>query len=368
MTRVALFIRSLHVGGAEKQSILLAKALSRYFDARLVVFYPEGEMLDQARQEIDKGSLVFLQGQGIPGRLLSLYRYLRNEKIDVLINYLPLNNITGAVAGRLAGVPVIFGGVRSTKPVRGMIRSAGQKFVLNHLVDGIIANNSRAVQAYSESGYRTGKMHVIHNGIDAGVEKIDRADRSPITILSVGRFISEKDYLTAIRAVSRLCQSDSHRPIRYLIAGYGPERRSILRMIDEEGMIGAIEVLDRPVDIGMLYRRADIFLMTSVHEGMPNALMEAMAYSLPVVSTDTGDVSQLVKDGANGFLRQAADVIGISDSIGALAESAELRNRYGAEGKRIISEQFSVKRLAHSHASLICGHLGVPLPEPAESP
>lgn len=132
---ICLFIRSLLRGGAEKQSILLAAYLRRFFDVHLVVLHPSTELLAFARDR--SVNVIQLRGPLLL-RIGKFYLFLKRKHIDTLFCYLPSNNIIGGLVGKAAGVKMIFGGLRGAKQKESRTKMALQKFVCNHISDVFI--------------------------------------------------------------------------------------------------------------------------------------------------------------------------------------------------------------------------------------
>ena len=102
-----------------------------------------------------------------------------------------------------------------------------------------------------------------------------------------------------------------------------------------------LQFLGRRQDVPVLLRRADVFLLTSEHEGFPNVLLEAMAARLPVVTTPAGDAGRLVKDGTTGYVVSFNDVQGMVQRVLQLAKSPPLRQRFGGAGRQQVEERYS---------------------------
>jgi glycosyltransferase involved in cell wall biosynthesis len=111
---------------------------------------------------------------------------------------------------------------------------------------------------------------------------------------------------------------------------------------------GGVQFLGTRDDIPELLHQSDIFLLTSDREGFPNVLLEAMAASLPIISTPAGEVKDLVIDGENGFLVPFEDVQSIADCLIRLSKFAELGRQIGSTGRAIVEEKYSFSHLAQN--------------------
>jgi len=352
--KIGLFIRSLHKGGAEKQSVLLAKYLQNFFPSYLIVFYPEGDFLNLAKK--DNINLILLSKKGIL-KTFQFYKFLRKNNIYILFCFLPLNNIIGGFIGRLAGVQRIFGGIRGSKIKESKVKMNLQKFVCNHISEKFISNSMSAKKTYSDFGYNSNKIIEIPNAIEVNYSFIDKIVHKEIRILSVGRFTEEKDYFTAIKAIYFLLRINkkSNYKFSYKIIGYGDLKKSILFFIDKHNLAKYIEIIDgnKIDDITPFLRESDIFLNTSIYEGMSNAVMEAMSFSLPIVATKAGDTSELVIDGFNGFLCKIQDCKDIASKLKILINNFDLRKLMSFNSYKHILDNFSLDKIGKYYLDLI---------------
>jgi glycosyltransferase involved in cell wall biosynthesis len=106
-----------------------------------------------------------------------------------------------------------------------------------------------------------------------------------------------------------------------------------------------VTIVRNPSNVEDYYREADIYLLSSDSEGMPNSIMEALNFSLPVVSTDAGDANFLVKDGITGFLVPIKDYKMLAEKLYELVTDSSLRNDFGMNGHKLLIQEFSEKTL-----------------------
>lgn len=352
--KIGLFIRSLHKGGAEKQSVLLTKYLQNFFPSYLIVFYPEGDFLNLAKK--NNINLILLSKKGI-SKIFQLHKLLRKNDINILFCFLPLNNIIGGFIGRLAGVQRIFGGIRGSKIKDSKFKMILQKFVCNHVSEKFISNSMSAKKTYSNFGYNNNKIIGIPNAIDVNYPFINKIDHKEIRILSVGRFTEEKDHFTAIKAIYFLqrINKKSNYKFFYKIIGYGNLKKSIALLVNKYNLAKYIEIIDgnKIDDISPFLKESDIFLNTSIYEGMSNAVMEAMSFSLPIVATKAGDTSKLVVDGFNGFLCEIQDYRDIASKLNILINNFDLRKLMSFNSYKHILDNFSLDKIGKYYLDLI---------------
>ncbi len=350
--RIGITINSLTSGGAEKQCLLLAKALKPYHN--VVVFVLNPKPIHQAHldfltmEELDH---IFISGN--PFRTtLEFIRLLKKNKIDILFSFLPKDTILAAICGKIAKVPYVFGGIRNSQisPI---------KFVLlglthNTFLHATIANNFAALVSARRYGFKK-RIMVIPNGIIIGsVPRKLPKDANTITIISLGRLVKQKAYETAIQSIA-LTKSNlpDHYNLNYKIVGDGPEKGKIIKTIRKYDLMDEIEVITDSADVFELLQSANIYLCTSIFEGLSNAVMEAMKCGLPVVATDVGDNSQLVIHGKSGFITSPGDSRIIAEHLYQLVNSPEIRVQMGSEGYEHLAKNFSYDTFKRNYMTVI---------------
>jgi colanic acid/amylovoran biosynthesis glycosyltransferase len=141
------------------------------------------------------------------------------------------------------------------------------------------------------------------------------------------------------------CLRDWGVPIRFDIIGEGPDRQRILYTVHDLDLQSDVHLLGKlsPEAIREVLRRSDIFLFSSLSEGISNAVLEAMACGVPVVTTDCGGMREVVGDGVEGFVVPTRDVKAIAYALRKLAIDAELRHQMGKAGRKRVLQEFSLE-------------------------
>jgi glycosyltransferase involved in cell wall biosynthesis len=197
---------------------------------------------------------------------------------------------------------------------------------------------------------RPGDVHLVYHGLDfsrfPSPPLRRQATDDALTIVSVGRAVEKKGYADLFRALASLAVD---RRWRFVHVGGGPlsarlkaqaERLGLAERIVWHGARGRDEVF-------ALLRRGDIFVLPSRltasgdRDGLPNVLMEAQAFALPVVSTDISGIPELIEDGENGLLVPQKNPTALADALRRLLDDAGLRRRLGETGARTVRERFS---------------------------
>ena len=346
---LAVFIKELRVGGAEKQSLLLTRELQKEYETYLIV-WSQDNLAPDYKAFIERYDLkvFFLKGTSL-NKLINLWRFLRKQNVTHIFNFLLLNNFVGGFVGKLAGVTKIFGGIRNCEIVPSKL--AWQRFLHNKVSDFTIFNNYSGTVQLAGQGFRKDKMLVIQNGIDVNGKFPEHRDVSVPIIFTAARFLPQKDYFTALQAIKYL--KDKGKVFHYIIAGYGLQESDIRKKISDLNLTDCVELKIAPPNIKELYRQADIYLTTSLKEGFSNSVMEALAAGLAVVATRVGDNEFLVEDGTNGFIVPVKDSIKTGEAIASLLDNHSLMREMGAKGYQKLRDRFSVQFFLNRYKELL---------------
>jgi sugar transferase (PEP-CTERM/EpsH1 system associated) len=167
---------------------------------------------------------------------------------------------------------------------------------------------------------------------------------------SIGRLDPVKDFPTLLTGFTEVKRQYPHAVL--VIVGDGPIRANLVRISSDYGLQHSVRWLGERRDIPTLLRRFDLFVQTSMFEGMSNTILEAMASGLPIVATETGGNSELVKHGHNGVLIPVAGVNALVGAVGAYLQNPALRDQHGAESRRRVEDHFNLSLMATRYAEL----------------
>lgn len=338
---IGILMNSLDMGGAEKQSLLQAKLMRSEFD----VYYFVQKKKPQLKQHLDfieKEKIFYIQLSGnIFSRTKQLNSYIKKNNIQVLFAYLTLDNFLAGIVSMFQNIKCI-GGVRSSSlPV---VKFYVTWFLQKYMLDYMIFNNYYGRELFVKRGFTPAKSIVIQNCINDIQPEIERTEKETIKILSVGRFTAQKDYLTALKAVHLLKETMGEKEIEYVLVGDGELYEQIQSWVNSLKLQN-VTIVRNPPNVSDFYREADIYLLSSDSEGMPNSIMEALNFSLPVVSTDAGDSNYLVKDGITGFIVPIKDYKLLAEKLHELISDSGKRLDYGKKGHSLLIKEFSENTL-----------------------
>ena len=276
----------------------------------------------------------------------------------------PVGGVLGRLAARKArksGARVIYTAhgfhFYRGAPLKNWLMYYPVEKICSYFADHIITINQEDYH-FAKRKFSSAKIHYLPGvGVDTAVFSPDAMDgeaRSSMRaamglkpgqrmIRSVGELISRKNYKTAIDAISRL----NTRQIRYYICGQGILRAEIEEYAKKRGVENSIIFLGYRRDIPQICACADVFLHTSYQEGLPVAVMEAMACGTPIVASRIRGNVDLIEDGVNGFLCGPEDVEDFADKLRTLLENPNLAENFRNNSlekikgydKRIVAEQ-----------------------------
>jgi len=347
--RILIFSQTLESGGAEKQAVMIANALSETFSVKLIVFYggkTSQRIKDQIAADVD---LILLQGTKLM-RIIKLFKILKKSSPYILFNYLLFPNLLGGFISKFISNSISIGGIRSAIIVKK--KTPFNRFAHNSLNKKTIFNNYSGYTRYTTQGFKKEKSHVIPNAIEISNEEIIRNKKRVPNIISVGRFEEVKDYYTALQSIKGLLVNGDK--FTYTLIGWGALEGQILQWIIELEIPNEIvNVVINPPQIDKYYIDADIYLQTSLFEGLSNTVMEAMSYSLPLIVTDVGDNNKLVHDEYNGFLVAVKDADSIVKRLKILLSDYNTRIKYGKNSYKIVKENYSIEVMQNKYLALI---------------
>lgn len=356
--RIALFFYSLDFGGIERVIVNLAKGFSELgYPVDIVLARKRGEYLLQLPRGIN---VVDLKAKRLAGCLLPLIKYLRKHRPAVLLSAWHQINLIALWAVKLAGVQT-----RVVVTAHGNLGYWLKQLTnwKDKILPGLIRRfypYAYAIVAVSEGvahdlagimGVPPENIQVIYNPVVD--EELTRKLTGEIThpwfsesnvpvIISVGRLVPEKDYQTLIRSAAEVRKK---RPVRLMILGEGEVRQELEELIKSLGLQQAI-LLPGFVDNPYPYiRRAAVFVLSSKTEGLPTALIEALACGTPVVATDCpSGPREVLVGGKYGILVAVGNVQAMAEAIVEALESPPNREalllRAGDYGVAPITQRY----------------------------
>ncbi|MHB8715401.1 MAG: glycosyltransferase family 4 protein [Sulfuricaulis sp.] len=278
--------------------------------------------------------------------ILKLSRFLRQEHIQVVNTHSGIDSWIGGLAAKLAGTPVL---VR-TRHINLPLKRNWLNFV-HHLPDSIVTcGEDMRRQLIDRHGFPAKQLVNIPTGIDfTRCQPVkSRADArrglglavNAYVVLMVGIIRGVKRHEVALRAFHELLSSRAEAEL--LLAGEGPMQPEIQRQAAELGIVDKVHFLGHRQDVPDLMIAADLLLLTSRSEGVPQAVTQALGLGLPVVATAVGGVPELVIHEKTGLLVAPENPMAVAAAMRRLANNPLFAAQLGAAGRRHVLSQFGL--------------------------
>ena len=361
--KVVFIIDSLRRHGAQRFLTYLVRGLSKLGHVQEVIVLNRArdsdieEALSAARCAVTYiGKFALLLGGAGWWRLVAM---LRRARPDVVMTMLDFADTLGRPAARLAGC----GRLVTSIQVRNLVKSAWQRWLDRKTVpwaDKVIFNSGQVVKhAREKEGVRENQVVIIPNGVEdlrtrSGALRIDSRrqlglGRKTVLLGTVARLYPQKNLSLFLRALAKLSTLQEWKA---LVVGDGPERRQLLALTEELRLTDRVIWLGARTDVEAWLAAMDVFVHTSDFEGMPNAVMEAMAMGLPVVASAVDGTRELIEDGVSGYLLPPGDVDAFAERIRELMEDSHLAHQLGEKADRHVLERFGMARMIEAYNEL----------------
>ncbi len=371
MVKIVRIIARLNIGGPAIHTVLLAEGVDKkVFTTYLTAGSPdasEGDMAYFAEQNnVDVNYIPGLGRQiGLKDFLsfIKILKLLIKIKPDIIHTHTAKAGVLGRMAGALAGVPIkihtfhghIFDGYFS--PAKTKIFIFIEKFLSLFTDKVIVVSDSIRNEIVDKLKIApAGKCAVIRLGFDldrfldnegrkGSIRKEFGIEPDTLVVGIVGRLVPIKNHKMFLGAARKIIDGMPEKQIKFLIIGDGESRQYLEEEARKTGVEKDIIFTGWIRDIDRVYADLDIVALTSINEGTPVSLIEAMASAKPVVATSVGGVVDIIEDGENGLLARSGDVDGFSDKVISLLRNGKRREEMGRKGRAYARDNFRKERL-----------------------
>jgi len=361
MTNILYIIEEFVLGGAER--VVADQALNidkEKFNVTVCCLRKKGEFAHLLQE---KGVRIIELGKK-PGVDFSIIpkvkRVIKENHIQLVHTHLWVANFWGRIAAILSGVPVVI-----TEHNVDIWKRWYHKFA-----DWFLAFFTKKVCVVSrqvgnfyrkECWISKRKIEVVYNGIDIARREISKEeikklrnqlkfrDDRPL-IVSIGRLVEAK----AVHVFIESCQILVKRGCKFkaLIVGEGPLRERLQQSVRRLGLEKKVIFTGLRKDVDKILELADVCVLSSVREGLPITVLEAMAHGVPFVATDVGGNSEVIVDGETGFLVPINDVEALAYNIEKILQDSGLRMKLSANAKKRVEELFSVEKMVKRYEEI----------------
>lgn len=362
--KVCFLAGTLGRGGAERQLIYMLQALKAEQIETRVLCLTKGETFEKDIVDlgIDVEWIGSYQNQFL--RLGKIIQNIRKRPANILQSSHFYTNIYTALAGRALGVHNI-GAIRSDMLNEVASNGIFSKWQLQ-FPQKLIANSQIAVDRAILKGIDPEAIHLVRNAVENESNDHASNDDSVVRIMFAGRLVPAKRTELFIEMAAQLLKNLPDEKLEFVIAGDGPLREDLERCSVDHGIGKQLLFLGEQTDMSDTYKKADILVLTSEHEGTPNVILEAMAYGLPVIATRVGGIPEVVND-ARGILVEPANVEELTAAATKLILDRSWRLELGNNGQEYVGKNHSIGYLQDRLRCIYSELLGTPITNSASS-
>lgn len=366
--RVVHLTASTFFGGPERQMLGLAKAMPGRVKTTFASF-SEGGRCEAFLGEVRSHGFPTVALSADFPRVLAAVRelagVLRDDHTDALICHGYKAHILGRMAARRVGIPAVAvsrGWTGETRKVQ--LYEWLDRRHLRFMDHVVCVSEGQAAKVRRWCRVPASRMSVIRNSARlSAFEARDPAARDRLlsffpagtdvahVVLGAGRHSPEKGFGVLVEAAATICREDPTAGV--VLFGEGVLRPDLERRVAELGLAGRVVLPGFRTDLDTLIGAADVVVLPSYTEGLPNVALEASAAGVPVVATAVGGTPEAVIDGESGFLVPAGDPAAIAAKVGELLRDPVARQKFGAAGREWMKSAFTFDSQAAAYLRLI---------------
>jgi glycosyltransferase involved in cell wall biosynthesis len=367
MLKVSHIISGDLWAGAEVMAYNLLQGLKAYKNLSLsAILLNEGQLAEKIRKLGIPIRVVDEKVGSFFHTLFALRKTLSQISPDLIHSHRYKENILGFLACRGTcnaklisthhGMPEVY--EKSTSSKHRFV-SRLNVFLLSNCFDCVVTVSREIQRALvNKLGISEEKVMAIHNGIEIPESAPKKQRKRTFLVGSAGRLFPVKDYPLMVEIARAVRQE--RESIHFQLAGDGPELAKLQRIVKKYGLNGIFELKGHIADISSFYRGLDLYLNTSVHEGIPMSMLEAMAHELPVIAPNIGGLSEILDDGLQGYLLDTRDPQAFAEKCLHLYYDKSLRQKMSRAAKDKVVQRFSMGIMAKKYHGLYLslGHKG----------
>ena len=248
------------------------------------------------------------------------------------------------------GMPEYIGG---NNKVKYTILHRINIYLLSKLFNKVIVVSKDMKDKFIENyAFSKDKITVIRNGTEIPENILPKIDEDIFIVGSMGRIFPVKDYPLMVEIAMEIKKETDN--IHFELAGEGPDKAKIIDLI-EKYQLGNTFILKGFVEnIVDYYKGIDVYINTSIHEGIPMSVLEAMSYGIPIIAPDTGGIKEMICDGVEGYLVEKRDKKIFANKCLELFNDRSLRRSIGNNAREKAEKEFSNERMAKEYYNMYC--------------
>lgn len=339
---IVQIIGSLRVGGAEKQFVHLSNELCKNNNLYIVVLSDAADdaiksLVDKRiKTTIIKSRLIYF-----PIVILKLVLFFVKNKIDVVHTHMFWASFYGIFAAKIARVKTTLTSEHGMNPWKKTIHHFIEKWLSSLCTVRVCVSKDIAKNRLLRDGFVAEKTVVIPNGVPQG-EYLPRSWGKTLNLISVGRFIEAKDYPTLLLTIKKLTEEENI-VIHLTIVGDGPLQDKMQCLINEYKLNEFVSLVGKKSNPLQWLKKSDVFIMSSIREGQPMALLEAMSTGMPIVSTNVGGIKDTLVNEEDAILVESGNADLLAKGVLRIFFDNEYANILGQSAFNKQFSQFSIE-------------------------
>lgn len=359
--KIMHILPSLEIGGMENALITLINEMDTHFFENQIFCFDFKNYENSIQHRLKDENIpiyIFEKGDGIDYWLpIKIARILKKQKINIVHtrNFAAL--LYGSTAAKLAGVQGVIADIRGRIPADEGQKCKRLSFLVSKFV-GVSEDIKKMLKM--DFKIKESKIITIYNGVQISNEsqRLDITslrtklglEQSDFIIGTIGRIEPVKDYSTLIRMSAPILLK--YRNAKLMIVGDGSQRAELEILAQNLGISSQTIFTGYQKDISSYLQLINVFVLTSISEGISNVLLEAMAASIPVIATNVGGNPEIVSNNQTGFLIPRNNLNQITEKIELMINNPELASNLGESGRKLVEEKFTIEKMVTEYQSL----------------
>ena len=350
--KIVHVVYSLEMGGAEILVVQLCRVQrSKGHDVSVCVYTSKGPLLEVLRAE---GFQVHVIGEGPVARTsMRFFRVFHGMRPDVVHCHNPAPTLQAAMAARLAGVETIVSTRHSLVAPPFDTRAEVTYNVISLFCDWVVAICDATRENLGKTPFaRRNRITRVYNGVDRllPVQSEECPEKRGFTLLFVGRLVEIKDLPTLVKAVALAISKIPS--LQLWIVGHGMMREPLETLTRELRIADNVTFWGERLDVARFFSAADVFTMSSVSEGLPMSLLQAMSVGLPALVTNVGGMAEVVRNAHCGLYTAVGDSAAMAEAIVELASNPGRRDIFACNAQTAYEEHFTLEHMEEAYMAL----------------
>ncbi len=355
-THVVHVIGSLRTGGAEKMLVNLLQSVDKTdFRYSVLCLGMEGELASEVRASGVQVKVYKVRFRNFLRDIRYLASWFRSQNVQVIHSHMYYATLWSHLAGMLAGVPVRVTTEHGKELWKNKLQILVGQWLSGRTYRHIAVSEDIKIIRQTQHGFAPERISVVPNGVPipiqsdcASARKRVRQEfeleKNQILVGTVGRVVAAKDYLNMVRALELVRQEIPG--VHWLQIGDGPLLDQLRQEVAERGLDSAVTFAGRRSDIPDLLGAMDLWVMSSVREGLPVSLLEAMAERLPIVATDVGGIPDAVTHNKSAWLVPAENSNALGGGIIKILQNPSLATELAVAAYDCVVEKYSIQSVS----------------------